>query len=134
LDLDGNGKLLLNEFKYLYRVMDLNNDEKLTPSEVGAWFKSNEYSICHPFRNQILKTLKKHQSESLTPLFRFFDANSDQQIDQIDVLSAIEKIDKNGDAVVSKLELEAATSVMLQRICAASLDNDREGWILRMGR
>jgi len=58
-------------------MIDLNYDKKLTPHELGAWFRANEYSICHPFKNQIVKTLKKREWEILLPLFKFFDADAD---------------------------------------------------------
>ena len=47
---------------------------------------------------------------------------------------AIEKIDTDKDSVISKPELIAATDQMIARLCSEILDNDREGWIVRMDR
>ena len=50
LDADGDGKLLLDEYRYLYRVMDLDGDGKVGVGEVGAWMRETEYGLCREVR------------------------------------------------------------------------------------
>ena len=131
LDGDDDGYLVLDEYKYLYQLMDLNSDTKLTKMEVGAWFQRNEFTFCKPFGSEILQALNKDQVSSFAPLFNFLDSNKDSTITQADVRPAVFMLDTDDDNHVSRAELEVATGAIIEKMCTEGSKNDREGWLLK---
>lgn len=58
LDVDNNGKLVREEFKWLYKVMDMNGDINLSGAEVKAWIDANMDSVCAMYRPAMLAARK----------------------------------------------------------------------------
>ena len=80
LDLNGDGQLELDEYKYLYRIMDLNLDGTLTLAEISAWFKSNEYGLCRQLKDTVVVV-----SKTIDDFFKFLDADNSGSISSDDV-------------------------------------------------
>jgi len=104
LDADGDGKLLLDEYRYLYRVMDLDGDGKVGVGEVGAWMRETEYGLCREVREEVLT-----ERGNIDELFGFLDADDSGSVGSDDVRPAFTVMDTDDNGMVSSQELEVAT-------------------------
>ena len=46
MDRDNDGKLTADEYKYIYRVMDLDEDVQVSKEEVQTWITSKLEYLC----------------------------------------------------------------------------------------
>ena len=109
--------------------MDLDDDYAVSRVEVAAWFKSNEGTICRPYRDEIEAALDAVQLKSLDALFNFLDADQSTIINADDVPAAFTQTDTNLDQYIDRAELKRRTDEIVSDMCLENAKLDRDAFL-----
>jgi len=93
-DTTPDGQVSTEEFEAAWNSMNLDNNPQVSSLEVAAYFTRNQYIVCRPLREKVLRALKQQERDMFKSLFYFLDADSNRKINTADVDVALRMWDK----------------------------------------